>query len=457
MRDSSPGKILAEIVGENNFFQSPADLAACTQTPDFSGMAFRGEKPLAAVRPVHKGQLEEILRFCGLEGIPIAVRGSGTSIYYPNLRDRPLLVLTSGLNRILDLDIVDRTIRVECGVKLAKIKAMVEEKGLFYPPDPGSAKQCTIGGNIALNAAGANELKYGPTCNYAREVELLTASGESMICHIQKGMPGKIACGYPLASSICGSAGTLGIIYSAALKLLPKPQCRQFCAAIFKFEQDAATAVMEIMASGINPAKMEFLDKLCASMQNPQWQGSLLFLEFDGHPQLVAEEMAKTGQILRKFELLNLMEMDKERGEAFLATTSSILPVLAGKIGHFLPERICAPVSRLDSLLEGINEIGESTKAPMAVFGHAGIARINAAIFLGDNPEAAREAARNLFTLELVLNNCLQSEREVGVSRESWQCENGAMAKYSGQIRHIFDPAGLLSPQSLPDDPGCGC
>lgn len=450
MRNKALLKNIADIVGGENLFPSPADICSYSSFPDYSGLENADGAPFAVVRPRHSGHMREIVRFCGEENIPLAICGGGSSPHRKNMRGNTLLLLTTGLDRVKDIDRENRLAVVEAGVTIERLNQQAREKSLFYPLAPSSGAIATIGGVLAANAAASGELKYGSTINYVRSMRVMTAKGEIMDCPAQNDAPGKLAAGFPLGAIMCGSMGTLGVILEASIKLLPAPAATRNLIAGFDDNGHAALAAGEITRTGLAPSRMEFLDKVCSALVEPVWDRPSLFLEFAGNACQVEEDSEACSEILRKFGakfLANDKNMHFSRWK-----NTRLAPALKGEYGPFLFQRACCPVSRLRSLFEGIGEIGKQSGAPIALFAHAGIARAYVAIFINKSPDAAREAAKNLFTLELVLNKALESDSDAILTREEWQKKHADMAGYANAMRRIFDPGGLFSPQPLPGE-----
>jgi glycolate oxidase len=211
--------------------------------------------PEAHVTVIEKSHIQAIMKYAYQENIPVTVRGSGTGLVGACV---PLyggiLLDTSKMNRIIELDKTNLTLRVEPGVLLLDIYECVEKEGLFYAPDPGE-KTATIGGNISTNAGGMRAVKYGVTRDWVRGLEVITPDGELITLG---GKVVKNSTGYALKDLIIGSEGTLGIIVEATLKLIPKPKKTISLLVPFKNREDAISAAPRLIMDHVIPTAVEF-------------------------------------------------------------------------------------------------------------------------------------------------------------------------------------------------------
>ena len=242
-------------LGKENVFSSEAD----RQTYAYDAAVLKPVIPSFVLRPTSAEQLGWCVKKLYDEGIPMTVRGAGTNLSGGTIPDKTetAVILTNGLNRIIEVNDQDLYAVVEPGVVTADLAAAALQKNLFYPPDPGSMAVSTIGGNIAENAGGLRGLKYGVTKDYVMGVEFYDATGA-----LVKSGSRTVKCvtGYNLAGMLIQSEGTLGIITQAVMKLVPPPKASKACMAVFKDIQGAAEAVAGIIAEHILPCTLEFLD-----------------------------------------------------------------------------------------------------------------------------------------------------------------------------------------------------
>ena len=285
---------LREIVGEKEVLDRKEDLIPYS----FDGTAAMKEYPGCVVFTHSTEQVSSVLKLANQENIAVVTRGSGTGLSGGSLPSEQCIVLyTVKMDQILELDAANLTLTTEPGVTTLTISEAVDKAGLFYPPDPGSMKISTIGGNVAENSGGLRGLKYGVTRNYVMGMEVVLPDGE--ICWIGNKCVKDVA-GYSLKDLFIGSEGTLGIITKVLLRLIPKPQAKKTMVATFEQMDRAAEAVSAIIAAQIIPCTLEFLDRTTihcvedfAKIGLPLDCEALLLIETDGHPAVVSEEAEK--------------------------------------------------------------------------------------------------------------------------------------------------------------------
>src|SRR5208283_4683659 len=254
------------------------------------------------VLPNTTAEVSQVVRYAAQNKVPVVARGSGTGLSGGSVPVHGCIVLCLvKMDRVLELDQKNLTIHVESGVVTQKITELADAAGLLYPPDPGSMKISTIGGNVAENSGGLRGLKYGVTRDYVMGLEVVLASGE--ICRLGSKCVKDVA-GYSLKDLFVGSEGTLGIVTEVLLRLVPRPAARQTLLATYARMDTAAETVSAIIAAGIVPSTLEFLDsKTIRCVEEYTHVGlpldaeALLLIEVDGHPAAVADEAARVSEI----------------------------------------------------------------------------------------------------------------------------------------------------------------
>jgi glycolate oxidase len=292
---------LASIVGAENVLTSKEDLIAYS----FDGTAAMQAMPGCVVFALTTDHVVKVLKLANQTKTPVVTRGSGTGLSGGSLPSPDCIVLCLvKMNRILELDRANLTILVEPGVTTLAVFDAATAAGLFYPPDPGSMKISTIGGNVAENSGGLRGLKYGITRNYVMGLEVVLPDGE-ILWTGNKCV--KDVAGYSLRDLFVGSEGTLGVITKVLLRLIPKPAAKKTMVATFAQMDAAAQCVSDIIAAQIIPCTLEFLDRTTihcvedfAKVGLPLDCEALLLMETDGHPAAVAEEAAKMEECARK-------------------------------------------------------------------------------------------------------------------------------------------------------------
>ncbi len=247
---------LAEIVGPANLQQSPEERIAYS----YDATPMLAKLPEAIVFVESAQQISAVLKLANAENFKIVPRGSGTNLSGGTVpMENCVVLVTVKMDKILEIDPRNLTALVEPGVLTARIDEAAAAHGLFYPPDPGSMKISTIGGNVAENSGGLRGLKYGVTRDYVLGLEVVLSSGELLRCGTKCV---KDVAGYSLKDLFIGSEGTLGIVTQVLLKLLPRPVARRTMLATFGTMTDAAETVSDIIAQKMIPCTLEFLDRV---------------------------------------------------------------------------------------------------------------------------------------------------------------------------------------------------
>src|SRR3954471_23033883 len=292
---------LQRVVGAANVLTSQEDLI----TYSFDGTAALQQLPGCVVFVHTPQEVAAVLQLAQREKIPVVTRGSGTGLSGGSLPVPDAIILcTVKMNKILELDRANLTMLVEPGVTTLEVSDAASAANLFYPPDPGSMKISTIGGNVAENSGGLRGLKYGVTRNYVMGMEVVLPSGE-VLWTGNKCV--KDVAGYSLRDLFIGSEGTLGVITKVLLRLIPKPAAKKTMVATFARMDEAAQTVSDIIAAQIIPCTLEFLDRTTihcvedfAKVGLPLNCEALLLIETDGHPAAVADEAARMQELATK-------------------------------------------------------------------------------------------------------------------------------------------------------------
>jgi len=282
MLSQSTIKQLRDIVSGDGVLTSPEDMVAYS----FDG-TFAEYRPDVAVLPTSTDQVSRVMALASRERIPVVPRGMASGLAAASVPfDGGIALSLTRMNRILEIDEQNMTAAVEAGVITADLQTKVEELGLFYPPDPSSIKQATIGGNIACNAGGPRCLKYGITGDYVMGLTVVLSDGRILRTG---GKAIKDVVGYDLNSLFVGSEGTLGVITEALLRLTAKPQFVRTARAEFETVDDAAGTVNAILSTGIVPATLELMDETAiACIEEAMGLGlpldvaAILIIEADG-------------------------------------------------------------------------------------------------------------------------------------------------------------------------------
>ena len=447
-----------DLIGKENVFSSEAD----RQSYSYDSAVLAPVVPSLVLRPTSTEQLGVCVKKLYDNGIPMTVRGAGTNLSGGTIPDSTdsVVILTNGLNRIIEINSDDLYAVVEPGVITAQFAAEVAKKNLFYPPDPGSQAVSTIGGNIAENAGGLRGLKYGVTKDYLMGVEFFDATGE-----VVKSGSRTVKCvtGYNLAGMLVQSEGTLGIISQAILKLVPPPKASKALMAVFDEVQDAAEAVAGIIAAHVVPCTLELLDNNTIVRVDdytkaglPREAGAILLIEVDGHPAQVADDAEAVERVL-KANRARAVHVPKDAEEKFKLWEARrmALPVLARCRPTTVLEDATVPRSQIPAMMKAVNEIAAKHKLEVGTFGHAGDGNLHPT-FLCDKRDKdefhrVEEAIDEMFDVALKLQGTLSGEHGIGTAKSKWmekETSRGTIL-FSQRLRRALDPKGLFNATKL--------
>jgi glycolate oxidase len=449
--------VFRKIVGESKFLDSKEDRISYS----YDGTPLLEQMPDAIVLPKDMEQLIEIVKACNKEKISIVPRGSGTGLSGGAIPvENSIVVALNHWNRILEIDESNLTVTVEPGVITGKISSEVEARGLFYPPDPGSATICTIGGNIAENAGGIRGLKYGVTKDYVMGLEVVLANGDLLKVG---GKTVKDVAGYNLKDIFVGSEGTLGIIAKAILKLIPLPEVTKTILVYFKKLEEAASTVSEIIAAKILPSALEFLDNTTIKcVEDYAHLGletdieALLLIEVDGPKDITGKEAEKILQICKKNNC-SFVNVAKDYQEAvkLRAARKVAFTALARVKPTTILEDATVPRSEVAKMVLEINKIAKKYNLMFGIFGHAGDGNLHPTC-LTDERDAeeikrAEVAFDEIFDFAIKLGGTITGEHGVGLSKKRF------LKKVTGDVglelmktlKQSFDTNIIMNPAKM--------
>ncbi|MYG42156.1 MAG: FAD-binding protein [Rhodobacteraceae bacterium] len=414
--------------------------------------------PLAVLLPRTTEEVSKILKICHEEKVPVIPRGAGTSLSGGALPTSDSVILgTSRLNSILDLDIENRMVRVQTGVTNLSVTEAVENEGFFYAPDPSSQLVCTIAGNIAMNSGGAHCLKYGVTTNNLLGVKIVLMDGSVM----ELGGEYLDSGGLDLLGVVCGSEGQLGIVTEAVLKIIPKPEGARPILLGFDSNVIAGNCVSDIIGEGILPVAIEFMDRLCiracedfVGAGYPDVE-ALLIVEVEGSVKEIDEQLGRIKVIALRHNPIAMKESksDKESKLIWLGRKSAFGAM--GRINDYMCLDGTIPVSRLPDVLEGISSLSEKYGLAVANVFHAGDGNLHPLILFNANQEGELEKCESLgadiLNLCVELGGCLSGEHGVGVEKRDLMTNQFSRQDLEIQMRvkDVFDPDWLLNPAKV--------
>ena len=417
--------------------------------------------PSAVLFPRDAKEISAILHLANSDRFYVIPRGSGTGMTGGSLPVKGGIVLVMGrLNRILEIDKDNLIAHAEPGVVTGHFHRAVESEGLFYPPDPSSSDFSTLGGNLAECAGGPRAVKYGVTRDYVLGLEAVLPTGEIIHSGVKTA---KGVVGYDLTRLLIGSEGTLGIITSITLKLLPLPEAVSAMTAIFDHIETAAETVSEIIRRGIIPRTIEFMDNAsirCVErhlkMNLPVEAGALLLIEVDGKAEEVGMLIEQLRTLCVSLGAKNTKIAGKKEEIAELwKARKAISPALFQYGPDKINEDIVVPRSKIPDMVRKIEALKEKTGLTMVSFGHAGDGNIHFNIMLDkrnrDELKKAEAAIDALFDYTLELGGTISGEHGVGITKAPYIAKEIGSVELTlmKKIKKIFDPNGILNPGKI--------
>ena len=446
---------LVELLGADAVMDEPDVLA--THGGD---KWFANHPPEAVVFARSTEDVSKLLRFASQEKIPVTARGAGFGYVGGCVPVRGGVALSlARMNRIKEISFADSIAIVEPGVITAELQARVRQQNLFYPPDPASKKDCSLGGNVATNAGGPRCLKYGVTRNYVVGLEVVLANGEVLRTG---GRVHKNKTGFNLVGLFVGSEGMLGAVTEITLKLLPLPPARATLSASFANMRDAAATVQKIFAAGFLPSSVELADSFTLEAARhdsgatgvPDGNAHLL-VELDGQPETVTVEMEKLRALVSDCGPMSLqVATTEEECERFWALRRAFSNSLRATGLTKLNQDIVVPRSKLVELVEFAEGLSKRSGVPIACFGHAGDGNMHVNIMAdrynrdAEVRERAERALDELFAQVLAFGGVITGEHGIGLAKKRWwpQATSDVSREIHRAIKDALDPVGILNP-----------
>lgn len=421
------------------------------------GLSMYRALPKCVALPEDEAQLAAVLKICHAHRVPVVARGAGTGLSGGAMPSPDALLLsTAKMMRMLDIDALACTARVQPGVRNLAISEAVSQYGLYYAPDPSSQIACSIGGNVAENSGGVHCLKYGLTVHNIRKLRVVLMTGEI----VELGSDALDAPGYDLLALMIGSEGLLGIVTEVTVKLTPKPKLAQVAMASFASVEAAGAAVGHIIAAGIIPAGLEMMDKIATeAVEGFVHAGydvnaaAILLCESDGTPEEVADEMARVSEVLRNCGATDI-KVSQNEGERlrYWSGRKNAFPAT----GRISPDYYCMdgtiPRAQLPRVLNVIAELSVKYNLRCANVFHAGDGNLHPLIMFDANVpgelERAEEFGAEILELCVEVGGTITGEHGVGVEKINQMCVQFSPKELTRmhEIKHAFDEHGLLNP-----------
>jgi glycolate oxidase len=420
---------------------------------------FAHRRPDLAVFPRSSAQVAEVMKVASETELAVTTRGAGYGYVGGSVPVKGGIVLAmERMNRVKEINPADFVAVVEPGVITGDLQSAVRRKGLLYPPDPASLKNCSIGGNIATNAGGPRCLKYGVTRNYVLGLEVVLANGAVVRCG---GRTHKNKTGFDLVGLFVGSEGLLGVVCEATLRLLPLPPARAALSAGFVDIRAAAKAIRAIFGAGFLPAALEVADRFTLDAARKFQPGAKfppgdahLLIEIDGQPESVRGEAKGLAGLLRRQRATEVEVATNEAScERLWDLRRAFSESLKATGLKKLNEDIVVPRGKLVDLVDFARDLQTRSGFPIACFGHAGDGNIHVNVMVGDYDQPAiRERADavldELFSQIVAWGGAITGEHGIGLAKLPWWSlalseENRAVHR---ALKRALDPKALLNP-----------
>jgi glycolate oxidase len=448
---------LGKIVGKEAVLTAKEDLNAYS----YDGTTTWAHMPDVVVLPTTTEQVSRVLKLANEKRVPVTPRGAGTNVSGGSIPIKGGIVLcTTRMNKILDINKTNFTATVEPGVVLQDFNIALAKQGLFYPPDPQSFLSCTMGGTVAENAGGPYCVKYGVTKQYVLGLEVVLANG-----YIMKlgGVTVKNRTGYELIMLFTGSEGTLGVITKITLRLLPMPPASKTIMAVFDDMAVGGEAVSSIMASGVVPAKVEFVDNFVlrrieemTPMGLPVDAKALLLIQSDGSPAAVEAEAKQIVDMLKKGGAKDI-KVAKDAAEAakYWKMRSAGFAATFGAAHTVMAEDVTVPRDKLPEFIHKLDEISKRTGFFISYLGHAGDGNLHPSIFtdIRNKEEFARaqKTMEEIFLAALSLGGVLSGEHGIGLEKQRFlkRAMDPVALNLMIKIKGVLDPNHILNPGKI--------
>lgn len=454
---------LQRIVGRQHVVWRPEDLLVY----EFDGTIEKAT-PHAVVFPADGAETAAVVRFCNEMEVPVTPRGAGTGLSGGAVpTQRGVVLATTRMRRILEIDPVNRIAVVEPGLPNIQLSEAAAKYGLFYAPDPSSQKACTIGGNVAENAGGPHCLALGVTTNHVIGLEVVTAAGDVVE------IGGRVAetQGYDLRGAFIGSEGTLGIATSVTVRLLPVPATVLTLLGIFDTVEAASETVSAIIGAGMVPAAMEMMDRVTlqaaeAGLQcgYPPDAGAVLLVELDGTADVVEPqaELVRSECLARGAIEVRAARDATEREDLWRGRKGAIGALGRHRPNYYILDGV-VPRSKLVEVMATVGKIGERYGLPIANVFHAGDGNLHPCVLFDERVpgETARvlEAGAEIMRACVDAGGSLSGEHGIGFEKQrfmSW-LYNETDLENMGRLREIFGNEGRFNPcKLLPSGTNCG-
>ncbi len=448
---------LRSIVGHEACLSRPEELFVY----ECDGLTLDPARPSAVVLPRSTCEVVQVVKACRRHATPFVPRGAGTGLSGgAHAKSGAVVIETSRMNRILEVDVENRIARVQPGLVNLHLSHAVAPDGLYYAPDPSSQQVCTLGGNVAENAGGPHTLKYGATTDNVLAVEFVMPDGEVL----RLGHDSGFGPGYDLVGVVTGSEGTLGIVTEVTVRLLETPEDLETLLGIFPDVVSACRAVMQIVGSGLVPAALEIIDRRTIEVVEdsvyraglPRTAGAVLLAELDGSRCALADQVVRIQECCRNAGASEVrIARNAEERDLFWRARKGAF----GAMGRLAPDLYVhdavVPRARLSQILEQVSEIGERYGLVLANVFHAGDGNLHPIISFDrrdpDELDRVLKAGREILEACLAVGGVLTGEHGVGTEKREFMSLLFSDADLDAmmRLRRAFNPEGYCNPGKL--------
>jgi glycolate dehydrogenase FAD-linked subunit len=413
--------------------------------------------PDAVVQPESTDDVAALVAWSDRHGVPLIPRGGGSGFAGGAVPDRGgVVVEMSRMNRILQFDPELWRIQLEAGVRTATVHRLARENGLMFPPDPGAADDSQIGGNIATNAGGPHAYKYGVTGDYVTGLTAVVPPGQ--VVRVGGALRKDVA-GYDIKHLLIGSEGTLGIVTEAWLRLVPAPPVTRPIVATFSNAHAGCAALLNVVASGLCPSALEFLDRGAVRASRAAFPITLdpaaefmVLADADGEEDFVKHLIAELTEALGEGALDLYLPADRQEIAKLWRWRDGISLAVESELGGKVSEDVAVPLDRLEEMIAATVEIGACNRLAACSWGHAGDGNLHSTFSVDprDHPmlERAERAAEELFLAAARMRGSISGEHGVGLVKRGhlalqW---SPAAVELHRAIKATVDPRNLMNP-----------
>ena len=421
--------------------------------------------PEVVVIPETPQEIASILKLCNKLNVPVTPRGAGTGLSGGALPvNKGVLLSMERFNSIIEIDERNLQATIEPGVITQVFQEAVQEKGLFYPPDPASKGSCFIGGNLAENSGGPKAVKYGVTSDYVLNLEVVLPTGEIIWtgANVLKN-----STGYNLTQLMIGSEGTLGIITKAVFRLIPHPKYDLLMLVPFYSAEEACAAVSAIFRAGVTPSGMEFMERDALiwgseyigdeSLQIPEDVQAHLLIEVDGNNKEVLYSDCETiHKVLEDFNCDEILFAEDTVQKDKLWKIRRIVGEAVKAKSIYKEEDTVVPRAELPELLRGVKAIGDEYGFKSVCYGHAGDGNLHINIIKGNMSDDDWEfklsaGIRKIFEICISLKGTISGEHGIGYVQKNYMDIpfSDTELRLQKDIKRLFDPKGILNPGKI--------